>query len=72
MKLNLIYYLTSPQKVSILNFLCLWILIIDVPLQISLSIQCYIFISENYVYDLYTVEKDGDTKMDDIQADYPL
>ncbi|KAF3327411.1 RNA-directed DNA methylation 4 isoform X2 [Carex littledalei] len=27
---------------------------------------------ENYVYDLYTVEKDGDTKMDDIQADFPL
>lgn len=32
----------------------------------------FFFISENYVYDLYTVEKDGDTKMDDIQADFPL
>ncbi|KAJ1688771.1 hypothetical protein LUZ63_012926 [Rhynchospora breviuscula] len=31
-----------------------------------------VYSEEDYVYDLYTVEKDGDTKMEDIQADYPL
>ncbi|KAJ4786885.1 RNA-directed DNA methylation 4 [Rhynchospora pubera] len=31
-----------------------------------------VYSEEDYVYDLYTVEKDGDTKMEDIQANYPL